>query len=324
MGRTLCILFLGGLAMLLAGCGGSDGGGVSDPDKIFTIAGTVSLSGGGVVSGATMTLSGGSSPAVVTTDSDGNFSFTGLANGNYVLTPSKTTYTFTPENTALKVQGVNLVNVDFAATTTLLQGLIAYYPFSGNANDTSGNGHDGTVNGATLIADRFGSPDGAYNFNGSTDYIAVPNSNSLNLGASYTLSAWIFQRSASAVYGYRILDKQTAGACDGWNFDTYDGSTGRRLRMDVACPWTISNTAYSLNQWHHVLVAVSSGAVTFYLDGVADGSASVVSTPSNSLDLYIGACHPNFSSYSFDGIMDDIRIYDRALSSIEIQALSGH
>ena len=51
--------------------------------------------------------------------------------------------------------------------------LVAYWPFNGNANDLSGNGHNGTVNGATLTNDRFGSPNSAYNFNGSA-YIDVP------------------------------------------------------------------------------------------------------------------------------------------------------
>lgn len=53
--------------------------------------------------------------------------------------------------------------------------LVAHYPFNGNADDTSGNGHHGTVLGATLTTDRFGNPDGAYHFTaGEQDYIRVP------------------------------------------------------------------------------------------------------------------------------------------------------
>jgi len=70
-------------------------------------------------------------------------------------------------------------------------GLVAYYPFNGNANDASGNGNNGIVNGATLTADRFGNPNSAYSFNGASDYIRVPNSNSLQLTNDFTLSAWI-------------------------------------------------------------------------------------------------------------------------------------
>ena len=59
----------------------------------------------------------------------------------------------------------------------LTNGLIAYYPFNGNANDASGNGNNGTVYGATLTADRFGNPNSAYYFNGTNNYItaAIPN-----------------------------------------------------------------------------------------------------------------------------------------------------
>ena len=53
-------------------------------------------------------------------------------------------------------------------------GLISYWPFTGNANDASGNSHDGTVSGATLTTDRFGNANAAYSFNGTSDFISVP------------------------------------------------------------------------------------------------------------------------------------------------------
>ena len=58
-------------------------------------------------------------------------------------------------------------------------GLAAYYPFTGNANDLSGNGHNGTVTGATLTTDRFGNPNSAYSFNGTSSYIYAGNISSL-------------------------------------------------------------------------------------------------------------------------------------------------
>jgi hypothetical protein len=57
----------------------------------------------------------------------------------------------------------------------LNDGLVAYYPFNGNANDKSGNGNHGTVHGATLTEDRFGNADSAYNFDGVYDYIEIKN-----------------------------------------------------------------------------------------------------------------------------------------------------
>ena len=56
----------------------------------------------------------------------------------------------------------------------LSDGLVAYYPFNGNADDESGNGNHGTVNGATLTIDRFGNENSAYSFDGIDDYIDIP------------------------------------------------------------------------------------------------------------------------------------------------------
>jgi len=200
-------------------------------------------------------------------------------------------------------------------------GLVAYYPFNGNAIDESGNENNGIAHGATLAPDRFNNPDSAYDFNHATsDYISVLHNDSLNLTDSYSFSVWIFQKTASPD-GYRIIDKATAGSCNGWTLDTYDGVTGRRIRMDVSCPWVISNTEYSLNQWHHIVVTVNGGNVAFYLDGQPDGSGSVGGTPTNALDLYIGTTHPVDSYYNFDGLIDDVRIYNRVLTETEIQEL---
>jgi hypothetical protein len=85
---------------------------------------------------------------------------------------------------------------------SLDSGLLAYYPFNGNANDESGNGNDGTVYGATLTVDRFGIADSAYYFDGVDDYIDCGNDPLLNPGlGSYTMEAWIKdQHTVHAIY----------------------------------------------------------------------------------------------------------------------------
>ncbi|MFZ1530368.1 MAG: hypothetical protein WAT19_16550, partial [Ferruginibacter sp.] len=71
-------------------------------------------------------------------------------------------------------------------------GLRAYYPFNGNANDASGNNNHPSINTATLTADRFGSPNSAYNFNGSSSYIRIPASSTVNIaGPQISLCAWV-------------------------------------------------------------------------------------------------------------------------------------
>jgi len=78
------------------------------------------------------------------------------------------------------------------AHADLTDGLVAYYPFNGNANDESGNGNNGTVYGATLSNDRFGNIDSAYSFDGVDDYIDIMNSDELNFGeGDFTISSWL-------------------------------------------------------------------------------------------------------------------------------------
>ena len=87
----------------------------------------------------------------------------------------------------------------------ITSGLIAYYPFDGNASDMSGNGYDGTVNGPTLGADRKGTASMAYNFDGVDDYISIPDlmDNKLDL----TISAWVNVNSLSNPY-HEIVSKE--------------------------------------------------------------------------------------------------------------------
>mgnify|MGYP000856692540 FL=1 len=80
------------------------------------------------------------------------------------------------------------------AQVNLNQGLVAYYPFSGNANDMSINGNNPSLNTAVLTADRLGNPNSAYRFNGTNSQIVIPNSNSLNSMINQnqiSLCAWV-------------------------------------------------------------------------------------------------------------------------------------
>src|SRR6185312_11005406 len=77
------------------------------------------------------------------------------------------------------------------AQVNLNSGLVAYYPFTGNANDISGNGNNPIFNNATLTTDRFGNPNSAYSFNGVDNYIQIPNSPSLNPANQISICAWV-------------------------------------------------------------------------------------------------------------------------------------
>ena len=83
------------------------------------------------------------------------------------------------------IAGVALLSNAHAQSLT--DGLVAYYPFNGNANDATGNGHDGTVTGATLTTDRFGQPNAAYLFGGPAAHITAPLSSSV-FADSFTIA----------------------------------------------------------------------------------------------------------------------------------------
>src|SRR6266404_1202616 len=84
-----------------------------------------------------------------------------------------------------------IVSGNLVAQVNLNQGLMAYYPFSGNANDVSGNNNNPVFNNATLTADRFGNPNSAYSFDGTSSYMRIPNSATLNFGTQMSVTAWV-------------------------------------------------------------------------------------------------------------------------------------
>ncbi|TGO02752.1 hypothetical protein PN36_19595 [Candidatus Thiomargarita nelsonii] len=90
------------------------------------------------------------------------------------------------------------------AMADLSDGLVAYYPFNGNAQDESGNGHHGTVYGAILVNDRFENIDSAYHFDGINDFIQISDSPSLRV-TTFTISAWIYQPSYDGTVRWRWI-----------------------------------------------------------------------------------------------------------------------
>lgn len=184
--------------------------------------------------------------------------------------------------------------------------LIAQYDFSGNANDLSGYGNDGTVNGATLTADRFGNSNSAYFFNGTTDYINVAHSTSLALptGSAVTITAWAYRTSAGAPL--HLVGKRSG--CGGGS-DFYQLAIGGGAVPSAAVP---------LNQWMHLAVTVSGSLTKHYVNGasVLTTTASMGSAGTTSLKIGAsGGCAP------FGGAIDDVSIFSHALTDAEIQTL---
>ncbi len=202
-------------------------------------------------------------------------------------------------------------------------GLIAYYPFNGNANDGSGNNNNGTVYGATLASDRRGMANGAYRFTDGTKII-VPNSSSLQFSNEYTFSGWFNLRSFDGRNGNDGGLSTTAAvhtifskSCDrDWLFFMVLPSPDGLPRMNFAGgTWPSGLSAFqnlNLNTWIHVAHIHGNNQSQLYINGVlaAASGGRIDFTASNQQDLIIGGM--NCWSYFFNGELDDIRFYNRA------------
>jgi len=133
--------------LFLGGCAGVLGGQTTPPSQTYTISGSISPAAGG--SGATVSLNGAAS-LTTTSDSSGNYSFTAVANGAYVITPSKGGYVFSPTSSSATVSGANLTGVNFTATAgqTHTVGLA----WVGSTSPVVGyNVYRSTVNGSSYV-----------------------------------------------------------------------------------------------------------------------------------------------------------------------------
>lgn len=208
-------------------------------------------------------------------------------------------------------------------------GLVGWWEFeegSGSiAGDSSGNGNDGTIYGATWATGQIG---GALDFNGVSDYVNCGNDSSLKPPLPITISAWVrlsgsgktqyivvSDNQASDYYGvwFTVRPDNTLGVSYGDG--GYPGAVNRRSK--------IGTTALSEDTWYHVAVVIEGSTdMSFYINGADDGgtySGSGGSLVYSSGSALIGKEHN--SAYPFDGKIDDVRIYNRALSEGEVEDL---
>jgi len=211
---------------------------------------------------------------------------------------------------------VNYISVLPSSGTIPTDGLVAYYPFNGNANDASGNNNNGTVYGPTSTADRKGNPNSAFLFDGIDDYIAINHSASLNMSQQISISFWVkFETSADYYFPYHIIEKF---GCWGTGQRENDLNWGVETASGAFNNWTLN---YSYNRYYHIVQVYDGTKIYTYCDGVLKGSANATGLlKQNTNRVYISR-YNNGGDYFFDGTLDDFRIYNRALTQQEITAL---
>lgn len=217
-------------------------------------------------------------------------------------------------------------------------GLVAHYPFNGNANDESGNGNDGIINGTiTPTTDRFGNNNSAYLFDGQTGYISIPSLNSLSY-SPITYSAWVIINSyfPPPVSGHNfrtIIGRQTAYvtdcgaigfAADGNYGGIYDNTFWNWIGAPIYPPDSpVSDSIPALNTWVHVAYTQDTlGDWKWYTDGVLTNFGNFTN-PQNYYDYFrIGGSNNSSGGNTFwNDKLDDISIWNRPLSQYEIDSL---
>lgn len=217
------------------------------------------------------------------------------------------------------------------AQTFLTNGLVAYYPFDGNANDASGNGNNGTVYGATLTQNVFGAANSAYAFDGVSNYISIPDFSQADT-STHTISVWINANSWTNMAAPQpyvdIIDKDdNAGSgTRQWVFQGTRAGQFRSALFTSAGEYTLNSIAQlQTNRWYQLVQVWDGTNESIFINGCFDSSIPAPGTlVEASLPVRIGGNPVETEQQFFDGTITDVRIYDRALSTNEVAELYAY
>src|SRR5205807_64489 len=212
----------------------------------------------------------------------------------------------------------------YGTTLAAASGLLAAYAFNEGTGtttaDASGKGHTGTLNGATwTTSGRYGK---ALSFNGSTGYLDLGNAADLQITGSMTVSAWIYATANPADDGQIVAKSDGSG----WQLKTSPDTGPHTFGMAISPSNTqrYSKTVRQLNTWYHVAGVYDAAARTLniYVNGVLDNGVLVGTVPASQANaanerVTVGR---RTGGFYFQGTIDEVRLYGRALSQAEIQS----
>lgn len=235
--------------------------------------------------------------------------------------------------TKLLLVFVAIFSSDLTAQTNLSQGLIVNLPFTGNTKDSSGNNLHGTGNNVVLTSDRCDNKNSAYNFNGVDAYVQIPVNGLLNTYYSYSIWAFPNEIPGQGKYTYPFSIGGSGGgqnisicnnALQGWSGGAYNnGSTTLSLVSVGSLP--------TLGEWNHIVLVRDTNKIKLYVNGVLNTNESSYGGWNTSN----GGHTPNYGSnplaiiggrnldtgFFFNGIIDDVKIYNRVVTPEEVNAL---
>lgn len=197
----------------------------------------------------------------------------------------------------------------------LKSGLVAHYPFVGNANDQSGNAYHGTVNGATLTSDRFGRANNAYSFNGIDNNIIIANTLGINLFSGFTIAAWV-NFTVDNTSGQTIVSNHKNYEPNGFNLAaSFNKAQINTNNANYSCA---TAETYNDGKWHLFIGTFNGSQLVINVDGQTKATLNAEFTIGGLANIHIGS-DTDLSYYN--GKIDDIRIYNRVLNNSEVQAL---
>ena len=242
--------------------------------------------------------------------------------------------------TAIAVFGIAMTTLAQVPSYVPTNGLVGYWPFNGNANDESGNGNNGTVTGATLTNDRFGSASSSYNFtyNGwipgqQKDEIYIPY-NAIFNSSSLTVSTWINPSSITynngeAYFIARFENGYSNPNGQVWAFamtpsNSVIAGINQASTTNSQTNTVVYGNPINLNNWVNVIFTYDGSVLKIFQNGFlisSQNNAILINTLSNS-GISIGVSRQaNGWWYPFDGKIDDIGVWNRALTQQEITDL---
>ena len=212
----------------------------------------------------------------------------------------------------------------FLSFTSLAQiptsGLIAYYPFTGNAADSSGSGRNGVVENATLTTDRFGRNGRAYFFDSDNDKITITNWGQITGNSPRTISLW-FKTSNINVSQYLLswgINNTNQSSIIGNYFGSPNNYFGYLAYSNDTYVNSTNTNPYFEDSWHNIIVTHNGTVTKLFVDGELKNTKTT-SYATGSSNLYFGSLLGVGAFYR--GVLDDIRIYNRALTDTETLSL---
>jgi hypothetical protein len=212
--------------------------------------------------------------------------------------------------------------VQVRAQNWLTNGLVAYYPFNGNANDASGNGHDGVINGTSIspITDQVGNPNRALHFGGGS-YISVTPT-PFNVNSNWTISLWCILDANDEIANFVSTGNDNQG---GLNMRyVYRDPLPWALAF-IGSGWGAAKAPTPATTWNMFTCLINGDLFEMFLNNVRVISTNVVvPTIFDAGSLWFGEHQNPTWPYALVGSLSDIRIYNRALSDSEVQQLYAY